>query len=103
MTDIIPEIIDEPARAGCAPGNETIGYLAGEISRLRSLLKADNEAREKTEALMKTKNDLLEWAWGVIANAGPSLGDWDGSDPKWKEVAIAWRDSYFTSMREEQA
>jgi len=35
---IIPEIIQEPAAAGCAPGNETIGYLAGEISRLRSEL-----------------------------------------------------------------
>lgn len=39
LSDIIPEIIEEPLKAGCAPGNETIGYLAGEISRLRAALK----------------------------------------------------------------
>lgn len=39
LTDIIPEIINEPVEAGCAPGNKTIGYLAGEISRFRSELK----------------------------------------------------------------
>lgn len=38
-TEIIPEIIKEPIKAGCAPGNETIGYFAGEVSRLRSELK----------------------------------------------------------------
>jgi len=38
LTDIIPEIIEEPIKAGCEPGNETIGFLAGEISRLRGTL-----------------------------------------------------------------
>lgn len=51
MTENIPEIIDEPVKAGCEPGNETIGYLAGEISRLRGLLNRDNEAREKMKVL----------------------------------------------------
>ena len=119
MTENIPEIIDEPVKAGCAPGNETIGYLAGEISRLRGLLKADNEAREKmTSTLMeinhmtisspmgfsgqnlaefvKAQGDLLEFGWTVIANAGPTLGNWDGSDPEWVKVACKWRDQYFS-------
>jgi hypothetical protein len=43
LSDIIPEIIEEPIKAGCAPGNETIGYLAGEISRLRAVLKRITE------------------------------------------------------------
>lgn len=39
LTEIIPEIIEEPVKAGCAPGNETLGYMAGEISRLRGTLR----------------------------------------------------------------
>jgi hypothetical protein len=36
--------------------------------------------------------DLLEAAWGIIANAG-----WDGSakTPGWQEAAIRWRERYF--------
>lgn len=39
QTEIIPEIIEEPIKAGCAPGNETLGFLAGEISRLRARVR----------------------------------------------------------------
>ena len=52
LTEIIPEIIEEPVKAGCAPGNETIGYLAGEISRLRSELR--NIATAKPRLLNST-------------------------------------------------
>jgi hypothetical protein len=38
QTTIIPEIIDEPNKAGCFNDLETIGYLAAEISRLRGKL-----------------------------------------------------------------
>jgi shikimate kinase len=38
-TTIIPEIIDEPCKAGCLNDMETIGYLAAEISRLRGKIK----------------------------------------------------------------
>ena len=36
--------------------------------------------------------DLLEEAWGIIANAG-----WDGmaQSPGWQEAAVRWRDKYF--------
>jgi hypothetical protein len=38
------------------------------------------------------KADLLERAWGIIANAGG--GDWDRETPDWKDAALGWRDEY---------
>ena len=40
--------------------------------------------------------DLLEAAWGIIANAG-----WDGcaKTPGWQEAAILWRDRYHVVLR----
>jgi hypothetical protein len=60
LTDIIPDIINEPVEAGCAPGNETIGYLAGEISRLRYELRyiADAAPAELDDA----SNQFHLWA-----------------------------------------
>lgn len=40
--------------------------------------------------------DLLEWAWGIIANA--SGGNWDLEQPAWQEAAARWRDSYFKTL-----
>jgi hypothetical protein len=42
-------------------------------------------------------HDLLEEAWGIIANAG----GWD--DPKvatkgWRNAAIVWREEYFATL-----
>lgn len=40
-----------------------------------------------------TKDELLEAAWGIIANAYG--GDWDKAQhPTWKQAAERWRDSY---------
>jgi hypothetical protein len=51
-TTIIPEIADEPRKAGCAEGLETIGYFAAEISRLRGELAKAREQRDRlAEAL----------------------------------------------------
>jgi len=36
--------------------------------------------------------DLLEAAWGIIANAYG--GDWDKSHKEWHEAAIRWRDKW---------
>lgn len=38
-----------------------------------------------------TDSDLIEFAWGVIANAG-----WNGEDktPGWQDAAIRWRGLY---------
>ena len=40
--------------------------------------------------------DLLELAWGVIANAGG--GDWDKESKEWQNAAVRWRDCYFASL-----
>lgn len=58
----------------------------GEADALASALIA--EARR---AAVTPELDLLELAWGVIANAG-----WDGSakTPGWQEAAVRWRDQY---------
>jgi len=40
-----------------------------------------------------TKDELLEAAWGIIANAYG--GDWDKAQhPDWKQAAERWRDNY---------
>lgn len=38
--------------------------------------------------------DLLERAWGLIANAGG--GNWETQDPEWIKAAKWWRDQYHT-------
>lgn len=38
---------------------------------------------------MRSDDDLLEAAWGIIANA-----DRGWNDPEWKEAAERWRDDY---------
>jgi hypothetical protein len=38
--------------------------------------------------------DLLEAAWGLIANAGG--GDWERESPQWREAAVAWRERWHT-------
>lgn len=40
--------------------------------------------------------DLLERAWGLIANAGG--GNWETQDPAWIEAAKWWRDTWHTLM-----
>ena len=40
-----------------------------------------------------TKDELLEAAWGIIANAYG--GDWElATHPDWKPAAERWRDNY---------
>ncbi len=45
---------------------------------------------------MIEKSDLLEFAWGIIANAGG--GDWEKESKEWRDAAIRWRDAYFISL-----
>jgi hypothetical protein len=40
--------------------------------------------------------DLLELAWGIIANAGG--GDWEKESKEWQDAAVRWRDTYFGSL-----
>jgi hypothetical protein len=44
---------------------------------------------------MPPTRDLIEWAWGVIANAGG--GNWDKETAEWREAAGKWRDAYFAT------
>lgn len=44
----------------------------------------------------QTKNEAIELAWGVIANAHG--GDWDKASPEWKEAAENWRDKYVADI-----
>ena len=78
VTTNIPDIIEEPAKMGCAPGNETIGYMAAEISRLRSV---ENQFADKC--------DLLDWAESLLCNAMPmshcTQEDWDSIIKKWRD------------------
>ena len=45
--------------------------------------------------------DLLEMAWGLIANAHG--GDWDQATPEWREAAERWRDEYGGSSADSAA
>ena len=37
-------------------------------------------------------HDLVEYAWGIIANAGG--GDWRNESDEWQGAAIRWRTQY---------
>jgi hypothetical protein len=37
-------------------------------------------------------SDLIEAAWGIIANAGG--GNWKLETPEWQEAAARWREAY---------
>jgi len=47
--------------------------------------------REKIEILERE----MECAWGLIANAGTSLGHWETMPQEWQDCAARWRDRYF--------
>lgn len=55
------------------PGSQVVGEMLEELRKMRS---------------------HLETAWGVIANAGVSLGDWNSLPPEWREAAEKWRDEW---------
>ncbi len=38
------------------------------------------------------KDELIELAWGLIANAGG--GNWQLESPEWRAAAQRWRDLY---------
>ena len=43
-----------------------------------------------------SKDDLLELAWGVIANAYG--GNWGDANDEWHGAAIRWRDQYHDQL-----
>ena len=49
-----------------------------------------------TDEKNSTDSDLLETAWGIIANANE--GDWDKATPEWRRAAERWRDEWFATL-----
>ena len=86
----IPAIVEEPAKAGCAPGGETLGYLAAEISRLRSALSlATGTPRDTIRQYGGEELGLLDWAETLLCNAVPmshcTQKDWDAALADWRD------------------
>ena len=46
----------------------------------------------------RNKDDLIEYAWGIIANAGG--GNWDTQTDEWRKAAERWRDQYHAILSE---
>ena len=53
---------------------------------------------EEIRELGDSVEDLLEFAWAVIANAG--AGDWQRETEGWRGAALRWRDQYFAWLDE---
>jgi hypothetical protein len=48
---------------------------------------------EKQGWNLEDKDDLLEFAWGILANI--NHGDWSKCDEEYVKTLILWRDAYF--------
>lgn len=65
-------------------------------------IKRDERSRWRWESLSDEPpirsgvDQLLESAWGIIANAGE--GSWDREHPDWKDAAVKWREDYFAYL-----
>lgn len=75
---------------------------------LREMLIKKNEewaergAKITALELQKSEHEAqLEWAWSIIASAGPEgcIGNWKKMDPRWVEAAEKWRDKYHEILR----
>lgn len=44
-------------------------------------------------------HDLIESAWGIIANAG--WGNWEKESVEWREAATRWREKYHAMLDED--
>lgn len=59
----------------------------------------DRDARPVVDDI-EVASDLLETAWGIIANVGG--GDWERESELWRSAAVSWRDRYFKKIRIEK-
>ena len=55
----------------------------------------EQEVTVLKDEIVKLGN-ILEAAWGVIANAGG--GDWEKETKEWQEAAARWRDNYHKTL-----
>jgi hypothetical protein len=89
LTEIIPEIIEEPTKAGCTNNDQVIGYLAGEISRLRSHLRdAQRAPGSSPSPLLGLANPARVQI--AIVNLHRMLGRKYRTSPLWALVSDVW-------------
>lgn len=72
-----------------------IDYSSLTNGELMGALRAEHR---KIEEHIKAQDDLLSYAWTIIANAHG--GDWDQAKPDWHLAAITWRDRFHELGRE---
>ena len=53
-------------------------------------------AQKVVEGVRKEDAELLEYAWGIIANASGS--DWGKESEIWQKAAAKWRGQYFARL-----
>lgn len=70
---------------------------AGKLDAYESELVKGSPPQLPTTADPDSKDDALEAAWGIIANAHG--GDWDKAGKEWHDAAIRWRDNYHDNLR----
>lgn len=93
-TGFQPRQIHQLARPGAIPtpaGIFPVSPNGGGMRRKRRPL-LDLRAHD-TQVKVVEQGNLLETAWGIIANAFG--GDWSKAGPEWREAATRWRDQYF--------
>ena len=76
----------------------------GRLEKMHALMTEVQEQRSETEkrldALVQERDDLrdmLETAWGIIANANG--GDWETASQDWQDAAARFRDAYHETLR----
>ena len=54
--------------------------------------KPEQKMKKVVSEQRRTEQELMHWAWTVIANAYG--GNWSRAKPEWKDAAMSWRDAY---------
>lgn len=57
-------------------------------------------AKGAVNEIMRIYDNLIESAWGIIANVGHKQGNWEAQDPEWVQWAEAWRERYHTHLEQ---
>lgn len=63
-----------------------------DFDKLQKAMKSESSIGRAVILDAEPNGDLLDSAWGIIANAGG--GNWDLEKPEWKAAAERWREEY---------
>ncbi len=58
----------------------------------------DQADRYQGSAVPEDAGELLDLAWGIIANVGVHGDGWEGQHPSWVQAAIRWRNAYLDTL-----